>query len=339
MKPVNHIIAQAPFGLGRLLIDELRAARTIPVRTKVFLKRQRNHDFLMTKTQDFPTSPLRIAEMVWACPVFGRYKFTKSLLDQMAEQVQAYMQVRGLKNIRAVVQCTGKQFQRQDLLRFISREMTARGIQLTEDFEREAFWVITIDELFYFGLPQVDAPLWKAERGTRQEREASLPQEIAAAMVYLAGTKAGELVWDPVCGSGTLLAEVAAREPEALLFGSDIDRKAIEAAKINIPLANLSVGDSAKSSLQNIDLVIGNLPFGKRYGSKETNLELYRQILQAAIRVGASRAVLLTSDIEALRSALLSERAWRLTQAIDTQVKGLRASIFVLGKSMGNKLA
>ena len=286
----------------------------------------------MAKIQDLPASPLRTAEMVWSCPVFGRYKITKSLLDQMAEQIEAFMNVRGHKDMRAVVQCTGKQFQRQDLLRFITRELTARGVNFTQNENQDAFWLITIDELFYFGIPMVEADEWMPKSPPRTEREASLPREIAASMVYLIAPKAGELLWDPVCGSGTILSEAAAREPELLLFGSDVDRKATEIAKKNVPLASISNGDSSKSKLENINVVIGNLPFGKKYGSKDTNQELYSAILRSAHRVGAERGAFLTSDIDSFRNALISVKTWRLRQAIDTQVRGTRATIYIISR-------
>ena len=68
-------------------------------------------------------------------------------------------------------------------------------------------WVFCIDEAYYIGLQrsaQDDAP-FRAQRTV--ERPGSLPPTIAAALAFLGNPAPGETILDPVCGSGTLLAE------------------------------------------------------------------------------------------------------------------------------------
>ena len=68
---------------------------------------------------------------------------------------------------------------------------------------------------------------------------ASLRPTVAAAMVRLAGAAPGDIVIDPMCGAGTILAEqlVLARRRRAgavQVIGGDIDRSAIQAAAANL---------------------------------------------------------------------------------------------------------
>src|SRR5262249_37376322 len=66
------------------------------------------------------------------------------------------------------------------------------------------------------------------------EREGSLPPTIAAAMAFLANPRDTDAALDPVCGSGTLLAELHAYAPGAALTGIDLDRRAIATARRNL---------------------------------------------------------------------------------------------------------
>lgn len=72
----------------------------------------------------------------------------------------------------------------------------------------------------------------------------------------------GMRVLDPGVGTGEFLRSIAEREPEAELYGWDVDTKILEVARKNIPSAQLS----ERSALdhyegESFDLVIGNPPF------------------------------------------------------------------------------
>lgn len=62
-----------------------------------------------------------------------------------------------------------------------------------------------------------------------------LPPKLARIMVNLAQLEQGEILWDPFCGSGTILVEAALLGYNVL--GSDIDAEAVEAAQQNIEWA------------------------------------------------------------------------------------------------------
>jgi putative N6-adenine-specific DNA methylase len=146
---------------------------------------------------------------------------------------------------------------------------------------------------------------------------------IAYGMVRLGEPRPGERVHDPFCGSGTIPIEGALVEPEARWSGSDWDGSALfmtaenaRAAGVELSLAR---GDAMRLPFarDSVDLVLGNLPFGRRSGSHRKNRHLYRAFLGGLARVlrGGGRAVLLTIErrlmlelLEGLPLELLDDR-------------------------------
>lgn len=96
-------------------------------------------------------------------------------------------------------------------------------------------------------------------------RIGSLRPTVAAAMVRLAcppGTR--RTVWDPFCGSGTLLAEAHAVGHR--VRGSDLDGAAVEATRANVPGAEVRRADALDPRTWRVDAdtVLTNLPWGKQ---------------------------------------------------------------------------
>jgi tRNA (guanine6-N2)-methyltransferase len=97
----------------------------------------------------------------------------------------------------------------------------------------------------------------------KADRIGSLRPTVAAAMVRLADPR--RTVWDPFCGSGTILAEARARGLG--IRGSDLDGDAITAARANLgPDARLTRADALdpRTWRTDADTVITNLPWGKQ---------------------------------------------------------------------------
>jgi hypothetical protein len=189
----------------------------------------------------------------------------------------------------------------------------------------------------------------------------SLKQPIAYSMALLAEVKAGDVILDPMCGSGSLLVQAhermdriemakrggvtavkdSATEGKAMempfplihLVGGDIDGYAVEKAVLNIVDAgkhpirpndtpdgnaepafvapvlsralrslvvwNLGSRDSGFPMREgSVDVIICDLPFGKRCSDAKANQKLYPMALQEfsrLLRRGTGRCVLLTS--------------------------------------------
>lgn len=304
---IGYLLQCAP-GLAEVLKKELNFAGATTRDQKLFVKLQRNHDLLFLnhiKSED-GLPKLRCAEMVLRCPAYGKFKISKRQLGVMAEELKT----RGPR--RLVVSVAGKVFQRQDLARFMNREMSERGYEFDEDVEDEV-WMFCIDETWYFGLP-----LFKARGGTHreersEERGGSLPPTVGAAMAFAAMPKNDDVVLDPTCGSGTLLAEFHAYAPEAKLTGCDIDANAVKVARANLKsIAGVEIKNVDSTKLEaelepKVSLVLANLPFGVQFGDKASNPALYKGILEACLRVAdpdrAWRGIFLTSDLEAFQKA------------------------------------
>jgi len=126
------------------------------------------------------------------------------------------------------------------------------------------------------------------------------------------------VVFDPTCGSGTLLIERALLDPECRLYGLDASPTAVDAARQNVRAAGLGQrihiqrGDAANpSAWPHCDEVLANLPFGVRTGRHDRDLPaLYAALTQnlaRALRPGC-RAVLYTAQSNLLERALSNAR-------------------------------
>ena len=142
-------LLQCPPGLGVILKKEMIYNGLLQRNERVFLQKQRNHDLLffnrLQNTEKI--QELRVAEVILKCPLFGRFKISKRQLEIMAEEL------RKIGPRRLVVTVAGRHYQRQDLLRWLEKEMSQRGYNFDSEQEQEV-WMFCIDQSWYFGLPQ-----------------------------------------------------------------------------------------------------------------------------------------------------------------------------------------
>ncbi|MCB9559953.1 MAG: methyltransferase [Kofleriaceae bacterium] len=99
---------------------------------------------------------------------------------------------------------------------------------------------------------------------------ASSHPTVAAALARLAGARADDVVWDPFCGSGAELIERARLGPWRRLVGSDLDDRALAAARANLAAAGLADraelirADALAHDPGGVTLIITNPPLGRR---------------------------------------------------------------------------
>jgi 23S rRNA G2445 N2-methylase RlmL len=192
----------------------------------------------------------------------------------------------------------------------------------------------------------------------REHLPASLRPTLAAALVRLAEAGLHEVVVDPMCGAGTILAELlGAREvlwerakeqgqrpkdsgPRLTVVGGDLEAAALSCAAVNLRtlgLVGLVRWDARRLPLadQSVDCIISNPPFGKRLGEPEEMATLYCRLVVEYDRVlrAGGRAVLLVSDVAALKDAARSA-GWKLLQQVRVRVLGQRATICVWQKTV-----
>jgi len=330
--PPAWLLRCAP-GLAQVLRSELRHARLLPRGGRAEVLWQRNHDllFLPRLARAPGAEELRIAEDIFRCPIYGRYKISDSQLDRLAAQLRAQG-----RRWRIVVTAEGRHFNRHDLARWLAKALGDRGLRI-DDAQERAVFVFCVDQAYYVAVQQRAAREVAGRGARRAEREGSLPPGIAAAMAFLGRAGPEDVILDPVCGSGTLLAEARAYAPGARLLGLDTDAKAVKAARQNLAESadvQIDQGDARDTGLPaaTVTLVLGNLPFGKQYGDPVENRALYGALLEEMRRLAAAsgwRAVLLAAD-DALLAEAARERGLRVDRRVPVRVRGESAAILVL---------
>lgn len=152
----------------------------------------------------------------------------------------------------------------------------------------------------------------------------ALRPTVAAALLRIANPRGGRLrVWDPFCGSATILCEAAGLGYE--VWGTDIDPDAVDASRENIAAVNREYWSHiqrADSTLpktwkkhQSATAVVTNLPWGKQVAIKS------KQALYDSVSAGAAElvrrggtAVLLTTEPKLIQRRLKRDAAARVEE-------------------------
>ena len=334
-QPAGWVLRSAP-GLGRTLHAELRHDRLLAQNDRADLLWQRNHDLVFApRLARTPAAhQLRIAEDVHRCLVYGRYKVSDSQLNRLAQLLEGQRR-------RLVVTADGQHFNRHDLARFLARELGARGVKL-DAAAQAPLLVFCIEQAYYACVPIREADQTAGRDRRQVEREGSLPPPIAAAMAFMTRPVDDDTVLDPVCGSGTLLAEAGGYAPGARLIGADQDPQAVKTARRNLKsfaTAQIDHADARALDLpdESVSLVLANLPFGKQYGDVVENRTLYAELLRELRRLAAPtgfRAALLVSDRALLRGSAKAA-GLRVTHDMAIRVRGEDAVIGLLDLPTG----
>jgi 23S rRNA G2445 N2-methylase RlmL len=167
---------------------------------------------------------------------------------------------------------------------------------------------------------------------------ASLRPTLAAGLVQLADLEAGEVLLDPMCGAGTILAEGRTRARDLGLkgvqfWGGDLDRGAMRAADANLRRlggALLARWDARRLPLADasVDCIVSNPPFGKQLGRLDEIGPLYRRMVREYDRVlrPGGRVVLLVGE-QGLLNAAVQATAWTRRRHLRVRVLGQPAVV------------
>jgi len=171
----------------------------------------------------------------------------------------------------------------------------------------------------------------------------TLKPTICAGLVRLARLEAGEVVLDPMCGGGTISLEGSCMGPQFHL-GGELHQLAVQRCREN----QAGLSNTATDFLQwdcllpalkdnSVDVVITDLPFGKRSGSRADNRVLYPRTLLSLARVvrpTTGRAVLLTQDKNSMFKTFKQvNKYWKHTKQIVTNIGGLTALVFLISRT------
>ncbi|NWV86741.1 THUM3 protein, partial [Dasyornis broadbenti] len=184
----------------------------------------------------------------------------------------------------------------------------------------------------------------------------TLRSTLAYGMLRLCDPQPTDIIVDPMCGTGAIPIEGAAEWPNCYHIAGDNSPQAVKRAANNI-CSLLRKNESKDSSTAvgvpldiiqwdicnlplrtgSVDIVVTDMPFGKRIGSKKKNWDLYPACLMEIGRIctpGTGRAVLLTQDKKCFAKALSRVgHIWRRAQTVWVNVGGLHAAVYLLRRT------
>ncbi|KAG8547893.1 hypothetical protein GDO81_027238 [Engystomops pustulosus] len=183
----------------------------------------------------------------------------------------------------------------------------------------------------------------------------TLRSTLAYGMLRLCDLEPSDVVIDPMCGTGAIPIEGVSEWPGCFFIAGDNNMNAVNRTSSNI-LSLLRKQQSADSAPQglpidtthwdishlplrsgSVDVIITDMPFGKRIGSKKKNWDLYPACLREMSRVcraGTGRAVLLTHDRKCFIKALAKAgHLWRKMHTVWVNIGGLHAGVYLLKRT------
>jgi len=253
---------------------------------------------------------------------------------------------KGKPSFHLVTQMTGEHgYRRTDARKALTEGLAGKlpaSWRLAEENAAVEIWLTIHEATAVCGLRLSDRTM--RHRSYKLEHlPASLRPTVAAAMARLAQIKARQVVLDPMCGAGTILAEVlelarAEGMRLATLWGGDLEANALRAAGPNLRRLGhvlLARWDAQTLPLpdRSVDRIVCNPPFGKQLSLPEDIGPLYRHFLRECDRVlrPNGRAVLLASDQAALKDAAAAV-SWNYVRQYRVRILGQPAFISVWTK-------
>ncbi|XP_034726139.1 THUMP domain-containing protein 3 [Etheostoma cragini] len=182
----------------------------------------------------------------------------------------------------------------------------------------------------------------------------TLRSTLCYGMLRLCKPQASDIILDPMCGTGAIPLEGAIEFNSSFYIAGDNNdmavnrtvnnichiqkRRAIKGSASGLPidtvrwdLCNLPIRTGS------VDIIITDMPFGKRMGSRKKNWDLYPSCLREMARVctpGSGKAVLLTQDKKCLTKAISRMGGlWRKLHTVWVNVGGLHAGVYLLKRT------
>lgn len=221
---------------------------------------------------------------------------------------------RGKPTYHLVCQMFGEHgYRRVDALEALARGLRGQIPASWKPVEEEAaveIWLTIRGKTAVCGLRLSDATMRHREYKV-EHLPASLRPVAAAALVWLAKPRPEELLLDPMCGAGTILAERLSCERQGRILGGDRDWAALRATQANLQyfrrFANAETftwplvrWDARRLPLRDASIAVlaCNPPFGKQISPSEDIGLLYRELVPEWHRVvqPQGRAAIVVAD-------------------------------------------
>ncbi|XP_077983168.1 tRNA (guanine(6)-N(2))-methyltransferase THUMP3-like [Glandiceps talaboti] len=181
----------------------------------------------------------------------------------------------------------------------------------------------------------------------------TLKATLAYMMMRLGEIQPGDVVCDPMCGTGAIPIEGSLCWSESFHLCGDIDEYPCSLSFKNIEAINerrmkqnslpvktdIVQWDICNLPLKtnSVDVFVTDLPFGKRSGSRMKNWDLYRNGMVEMARVcreNTGRAVLLTQDKKCMAKMISSlKHIWRNRRTLWINQGGLQSGIYLMHRT------
>jgi len=181
----------------------------------------------------------------------------------------------------------------------------------------------------------------------------ALKPTLAASLVKLAKVEPGEVVLDPMCGGGSIPLEGALLNTGAFFLGGEINAEGAKRSRTNMtgvttvhselkypPLMDCFQGSAVHPCFKDgcIDVIVTDLPFGRRSGSKADNRVLYPRTMTAMarlVRPETGRAILLTQDKASMFKTFNQiNKYWKLNRFFGINIGGLKGLVFLFNRTI-----
>lgn len=173
----------------------------------------------------------------------------------------------------------------------------------------------------------------------------TLRSTICYNLLRLANPKPGDIIVDPMCGGGSIPVEATLAYPCSYVLCGDNDSRAVDRTKSNMNAStngckiDLIQWTASKLPFKDsfIDIIVTDMPFGKRSGNKSYNKTLYKHFLLElgrVVKLSHGRLVLLTYDRYSFKEALQAagDLFW-VTKTVGVNIGGLQAVVYVLNRT------
>ncbi len=165
----------------------------------------------------------------------------------------------------------------------------AENVKVNLQTPQKTFTGILTDNKLIFGLKLAEVPpkpfMERRPKNRPFFHPSAMPPKLARCMVNLARPKTGSLVFDPFCGTGSIIIEAALTGCRVL--GADIQRQMVKGSKANLAFFDvkpegLIVADAKNPPLTKVDCVVADPPYGKSATTlKRTTKQIIEECLNA----------------------------------------------------------
>lgn len=182
----------------------------------------------------------------------------------------------------------------------------------------------------------------------------TLRSTLCYGMLRLCKPQPSDIILDPMCGTGAIPLEGAIEFQNSFYMAGDNNAMAVNRTVHNICHVQKRRHDKGGVSglpidtlqwdlchlpirTSSVDIIITDMPFGKRMGSRKKNWDLYPSCLREMARVcrpGSGTAVLLTQDKKCFAKAISRMGGlWKRSHTVWVNVGGLHAGVFLLKRT------